>query len=357
MCYRLLALLFLCCAGTAWGQTKAPKYSNEFLAIGVGARALGMGNSQVALAGDATAAYWNPAAITDVQDKYQLALMHAAYFAGIANYDYAGFVTPIDSNTFMAASVIRFGIDNIPDTRFLYDASGAINYDNIRFFSAADYALLFSLAKRMGPLSLGGNLKVIHRTVGDFANAWGYGLDAAVKYRAGRWQMGAVLRDATGTFNAWSHNSTLVIDVYTQTGNRIPENSLEITLPRLSLGVGNYVMQREKWSAAVSADVDLTFDGQRNTLVKSNIASIDPKAGLEVGYAGKAFLRGGISQFQQVKGFDGKKTWTYLPAFGVGINLQGVQIDYALTDIGNSAESPYTHVFSLKFGWNGQKND
>lgn len=354
---RLVVLIFLCSAGEAIAQTKAPKYSNEFLSIGVGARALGMGNSQVGLADDVTAAYWNPAGIGAVADKYQVGLMHAAYFAGIANYDYAGFVTPIDSNTFMAASVIRFGIDNIPDTRFLYDASGAINYDNIRFFSAADYAFLFTLAKKMGPLSMGGNLKVIHRTVGSFANAWGYGLDAAVKYQAGAWRLGAVLRDATGTFNAWSHNSELVIDVYTQTGNRIPENSIEITLPRLSLGVAAYLVQGERWTAVASADVDLTFDGERNTLVNAGLASADPKAGVEVGYRGKAFLRGGVSQFQQVKDFDGSRSWTYLPAFGVGINLQGVQIDYALTDIGNRAESPYSHVFSMKFGWNGRESD
>lgn len=338
-------------------QTKAPKYSNEFLSIGVGARALAMGNAQVAVASDVTAAYWNPAAITLVADQYQVGLMHATYFAGIANYDYAGFVTPIDSNTFMAASVIRFGIDNIPDTRFLYDASGAINYDNIRFFSAADYAFLLTLAKKRGPFSLGGNLKVIHRTVGSFANAWGYGLDAAIKYQIGSWQMGAVLRDATGTFNAWSHNPELVIDVYTQTGNRIPENSLEITLPRLSMGAGKTVVDRGKWMALLTADVDMTFDGQRNTLVKSKLTSIDPKGGFEVGYAEKVFLRGGISQFQQVKDFDGSKTWTFLPAFGVGVSLQGIQIDYALTDIGNMAESPYSHVFSLKFGWNGREGN
>ncbi len=350
----LLTILFFACTQLVLAQSNAPKYSNEFLAIGVGARGLGMGNVQVGAVNDVTAGYWNPAALTQVSEQYQVGLMHAAYFAGIANYDYAGFATPIDSNTFMGISVIRFGVDNIPDTRFLYDASGAINYDNIRFFSAADYAFMFSLAKKLGALSIGGNLKVIHRTVGSFANAWGFGLDAAIRYTKGGWKIGAVLRDATGTFNAWTHNSDLVIDVYTQTGNVIPESSLEITLPRLSLGVANTVVSKGKWAAMLGADVDLTFDGQRNTIVKSKLASIDPKAGMEVSYAKKAFLRGGISQLQQVKDFDGSKSWTYLPSFGVGFNIQGVQIDYALTDIGNRAQSPYSHIFSLRYGWNGK---
>lgn len=350
----VLLILFLGTNQLLRAQSNAPKYSNEFMAIGVGARALGMGNAQVALVEDVTGGYWNPASLTGLKEQYQAGVMHAAYFAGIANYDYAGFATPIDSTTFMGVSAIRFGIDNIPDTRFLYDASGAINYDNIRFFSAADYGFLFSLAKKMGGFSVGGNLKVIHRTVGSFANAWGYGLDAAARYTSGPWKMGAVLRDATGTFNAWTHNSELLIDVYTQTGNVIPENSIEITLPRLSLGFGRQVLATGKWEALVGVDVDMTFDGQRNTILKSKLTSADPKAGFEVGYAGRAFLRGGVGQLQQVKNFDSSTYWTYQPSFGVGINLQGVQIDYALTDIGNQAESPYSHVFSLRYGWNGK---
>lgn len=356
--YRMRSWFFVLVFSTTiqcvLAQNNTPKYSNEFLAIGVGARALGMGNAQVALASDVTAGYWNPAGLAGLTQQYQVGLMHAAYFAGIANYDYAGFATPIDSNTWMGASVIRFGIDNIPDTRFLYDASGAINYDNIRFFSAADYAFLFSLAKQIGPLALGGNLKVIHRTVGSFANAWGYGLDAGLVYNKGGFRAGAVLRDATGTFNAWTHNSDLVIDVYTQTGNVIPENSIEITLPRLSLGLAQTLLAKGKWSGAAGFDLDLTFDGQRNTIIKTKLASIDPKAGLEIGYSGKAFIRGGVGQFQQVKDFDGTASWVYTPSFGVGLQLQGVQIDYAMTDIGNRAESPYSHIFSLKFGWDGK---
>lgn len=349
-----LFVIFLMFAWSAAGQTKTPKYSNEFLLIGVGGRALAMANAQVAVAGDVTAAYWNPAGLTQVNRTYELSLMHAAWFAGVANYDYAGFATPIDSNTFMGASVIRFGIDNIPDTRFLYDASGAINYDRIRFFSAADYAFLFTVAKKLGPLSLGGNLKVIHRTVGEFANAWGYGLDAALNYRLGTWAFGAVLRDATGTFNAWSHNSQLVVDVYTQTGNRIPENSLEITLPRLSPGISKTIRVGSSWKAVLAADADITFDGRRNTLLSAKVLSVDPKAGAEIGYRELVFVRGGIGQYQQVKDFDGSKSWTSQPSFGVGIQLRSLAVDYALTDIGNSAEAPYSHVFSLKYGWNAR---
>lgn len=350
--------LWACCllvGQAAFSQTLAPKYSNEFLAIGVGARALAMGNAQVALANDATAAYWNPAGLLSIQHDYSLSLMHAEYFAGIAKYDYAGFSTRIDSSSVMAVSAIRFGVDDIPDTRFLFDANGTINYDNIRFFAAADYAFLFSYARQprfLPGLQLGANAKVVHRSVGKFANAWGFGLDAGAQYMRGGWQFGLMLRDGTSTFNAWTYNSELLKDVYSQTGNEIPESSLEVTLPRAILGAARQFYITEQLSALLALDLVNTFDGKRNTLLKSNIVSVDPQMGLELAWQDLIFLRAGIGQIQQEKDFDGSSYTTYRPNGGLGVRLHKVVIDYALTNIGNQSSAPYSHVFSLKVNLN-----
>ena len=66
------------------------KFVNEFLNIGVGARAHGMFGSVAASTSDITAAYWNPAALTKVNKPIQASAMHASWFGGIANYDYLG---------------------------------------------------------------------------------------------------------------------------------------------------------------------------------------------------------------------------------------------------------------------------
>jgi hypothetical protein len=338
-------------AGGVYSQDKTPKYSNEFLTLGVGARSLGMAGTQVAVCNDVTSGYWNPAGLTQIENKYQASLMHAAYFAGIANYDYAGFTMPVDSLSRLAVSIIRFAIDDIPDTRFLYDASGAINYNNIRFFSAADYAMLFSFARRLPKLknlSLGGNLKIIHRLVGDFAYSWGFGIDAGALIILGKWKLGASYRDAFGTFNAWTHDPSLVQDVYALTGNVIPENSVEITLPRLIIGVGREFRIHKKFGVLPTADFELTFDGKRNVPVRTDLVSLDPRFGFEADYNKIAFLRAGVGSFQQIKNFDGSTKISYTPSFGLGVKIRVITIDYAMTDIGNQAESLYSHIFSIK---------
>src|SRR5215210_5184474 len=103
-------------------QAQFRKYSNEFLAIGVGARSLGMSGAQVASVNDVYGTYWNPAGLNGVDGNFSAAFMHSEYFAGIAKYDYGAVVMPISSDKKLAFSLIRFGVDDIPNTLFLKEA-------------------------------------------------------------------------------------------------------------------------------------------------------------------------------------------------------------------------------------------
>lgn len=343
-----LAFVLFIIGFNTYSQTTSPKYSNEFLNLGIGARSLGMGGTQVGIVEDVTSGYWNPAGLLNLKSKYEVGLMHAEYFAGIAKYDYIGFATAIDSSSHLGLSVIRFGVDDIPDTRYLYDANGVINYDNIRFFSAADYAFLISYAKRdllIKGLKLGANFKVVHRVVGKFANAWGFGIDFGAQYEYKGWKIGVMGRDITGTFNAWSHNTEMVKDVYSATGNKIPENSVEVTLPKLLIGLGK---EFKIWRLGIlpAVDFNMTFDGKRNVLLKSDVVSADPVMGMEIDYQNFIFLRGGVKNIQEVE-----SETSYELNFGVGFKVKGLQIDYAMTDVGDISQSLYSHVFSLKYGF------
>lgn len=342
----MLALMALPLAATA----QAPKYSNEFLAIGVGARGLGLSGAMSAIVDDVTAGYWNPAGLTRVKGNIQMALMHSEYFAGIAKYDYGAFAAPIDETRTIGASVIRFAVDDIIDSTDLIDKDGNIDYDRLKSFSSADYAFLFSYAQKtkIEGLRLGGNVKIIHRKVGEFAKAWGFGLDLGAQYEKGKWNFGVTGKDITSTFNAWSYNTENLEEVFNQTGNEIPENGLEVTLPRLILGTAYKTNLAKKITVQPTLDLDITFDGKRNVPVKTDVVSIDPRAGVEFGYDDFIFLRGGVGNIQTVRNIDASTSTTVQPNIGIGLRLKNVTIDYALTNIGSGSGALYSNVFSLR---------
>lgn len=344
-----LLTILMAAAVEVWAQ--APKYSNEFLAIGVGARGLGMSGAQVASVSDVTAGYWNPVGLLGIKDKFQVGAMHAEYFAGIAKYDYGGFAKPIDSTSVIGLSVIRFGVDDIPNTTQLIDADGNIDYDRITSFSAADYGFLVSYAKKTNikGLSIGGNLKVIHRLVGDFAKAWGFGLDFAANYQLKDWRFSAVARDVTSTFNAWSFTlDETTVEVFEATGNEIPQNGLELTLPRLILGVARDFNISNKFSLLGEINLVNTFDGRRNVVISADPISIEPVVGLEASYAKIVFLRAGVGNIQRHLNELNSEEWGFQPNLGVGVKIKSLSIDYAFSDVGNQSQAPYSHVFSLR---------
>lgn len=345
----------------AYGQSVAPKYSNEFLAIGVGADALGLSNAVVAQTEGVNSGYWNPAGLTKTNKWLDIGLMHSEYFAGIAKYDYLGLSHAIDEKSAVGLSVIRFAVDDIPNTTQLIDNEGNIDYDRITTFTAADYAFLFSYARKskIEGLSLGGNFKIIHRKVGDFAKSWGFGLDAGATFsRNDRWKFGVVIRDITSTFNAWIFTlDDQTKEVFTLTGNEIPENGLELTLPRIILGAYHKMPLGKKGIyGAAEIDVDFTTDGRRNTLLQTNFLSGDPHMGLSFGYKELVTIRGGISNMQYIKNFDDSRKMTIQPNIGIGLRIKNVCIDYAFTDIGDQSTALYSHVISLRLLLNKPAN-
>lgn len=332
-------------------SAQTPKYSNEFLNIGVGARALGMAGANVATANDVTAGYWNPANLTRIEADLEIGAMHAEYFAGIAQYDYGAIAKPIDSTSVLALSVIRFGVDDIPNTTQLINSDGTFNYDRITTFSAVDYAFLLSYARELNVpgLSVGANAKVVHRIIGDFAQAWGFGIDVGATYRMDNWTFSAMGRDLTSTYNAWSYSlDEATQQVFLATGNELPENGLEITLPRLILGAA-YHRDLGKFSLLGELNAVLTTDGKRNTVISEDPISVDPLFGIEAGYLNIIFVRAGLGNIQKIKTFRGTEEYSVQPNIGVGLRLGNFYLDYALTDIGDQSEALYSNVFSLRF--------
>ncbi|NNK27669.1 MAG: PorV/PorQ family protein, partial [Flavobacteriaceae bacterium] len=327
------------------------KYSNEFMNIGVDAKAFGMANAVVANTEDVNSGYWNPAGLLNLEDK-QIALLHSSYFANIANYDYIGFAMPIDDRSAVGLSLIRFGVDDILDTTQLIDEQGNINYDRISLFSTADYGLTFSYARDLPVqgLNLGVNAKVIRRIIGDFASSIGFGLDFAMQFEGKNdWKFGIMARDITTTFNAWSFDDeklATIQDAIDGQNQEVPE-STEITIPKLQIGASKKWVFNYDYSLLAEVDLNIRFE-ENNDLISSSLASINPAMGFEFGYIDLVYLRGGLGNFQNELQIDNSEQLSFQPSFGVGFNYKGIAIDYAFTDIGDQSTALYSNVFSVK---------
>ena len=215
-------------------------HAAEFLSHGVGARALGMGSSFVSIADDATAAYWNPAGLVQIQ-RHAFATMYSDSFGtaqggflskGLVEYNFASYVQRVEGIGSMGISWIRLGVDDIPHTTFVdVNGNGRLgdfhdkDGDGVKdpgelyidrpevagYFSNADNALLISYARQIHrTLSIGSNLKLLRQSLFENSGS-GFGLDLGLMLKpVDGLHIGAMLADATGTQVRWDTADTPV---------------------------------------------------------------------------------------------------------------------------------------------------
>lgn len=330
------------------------KYSNEFLNIGAGARGLAMGGAVISNQNDVYAPMWNPAGLTEIDRDWQGAAMHAEYFESIAKYDYISFAKALDSNDgVLGISIVRLGVDNILNTTQMIDSEGNIDYDKISKFSTSDYAGVISYAFHPAgkeKLSVGVNAKIVYRNVGKFANGFGFGFDLGAIYNADSgYKFGAMLRDAITTVNFWSINQKeLSAIVNGEEFNPAPKDKMEITMPKLNMGLSkNFELNRDL-ELLPEAGVNVDF-AKTATLISTDFASITPYLGAELSFQKMIFVRAGVNKFQNVTDIeDLKRKVTFQPSAGIGIRYRGLTLDYAITSTGIGGSNYFSNFFSLK---------
>ncbi len=356
MLLRLIKPLFLTIFLLIFYQSKGQKYSNEFLKIGAHASSMGLGNAVISSVTEGQAGYWNPAGLASGEYARQISAMHAEYFSGIANFDQASLAFKIDEVSGLAFNYIRFGIDNIPNTMQLIDPSGQINYANVTGFSSVDQAFLLSYGKAFGfdEVRFGATAKIIRRVAGNFAESWGFGIDIGAQQQLEKFGWGIVIRDVTSTFNAWKFNLKQYQEVLQSTGNNIPVSSIEITRPSIIGGLNYPITITEDITLKPEANITLTTDGRRNTLLKTKFFSLDPSFGITTSISDIVFIRGGLNTFQQVLNNDLKNTFSVQPSLGIGFKYNGIALDYALTNVGSGTQNQYSNYISLTINLNAK---
>ncbi len=309
-------------------QTVIGKYAGEFMAIGVGGRPLAMGGAFVAVANDLTAGYYNPAGL--VQINYpQIALMHDERFGNLVNYDYAAVAIPWDTDMSFSLSVMRLGIDGIPDTRnALVDANGdgildinddRLDYSKITEFSDQDWAFYLSFSKKHSEnFYYGASIKIIRRDIAEYS-ANGIGFDVGAIYIPfENFSVGANLQDITTTLVAWN------------TGRN------ELISPTAKIGAA-YGLDILNGRLTPALDFDVRFENRRYaSTFHLGAVSFDMHAGFEFNYNNLFSVRAGYNDVKQF-------------TVGAGIKLPKLNIDYSFARFNMSEldRLPDTHRISI----------
>ncbi len=328
---NLFLLLFAAAFAVGNVQTGVAKYAGEFMAIGVGGRALGMGSAQVAVVNDVTAGYWNPAGLAGV-DYPQIALMHDEQFGGLVNYNYGAVAIPFGKDMSFGISAIRLSIDGIPDTRnALIDATtgqvinditnpnARIDPDKITEFSNTDWAFYGTFSKRQNKnFYWGVNIKVISRSIAEYS-ALGIGFDVGGLYQPVKnLYLGANLMDVTTTLVAWS-------------GGRN-----ELISPTAKLGAAyGFNLLGGRFLPAI--DFNMRFENrQYASAFNMGAVSVDVCAGLEYSFRNLFMIRAGYTDVKQF-------------TVGAGVKLPKLNIDYSYAQFSGSEEETLkaTHRISI----------
>jgi len=200
----------------------AGRYAGDFMEIGSGVRALGMGGAFVSIANDGTATYWNPAGIAQIRDL-EVSFMHADLYEGLASYDNFTYAQPLPNSVSIAIGWTRLTIDEIPQ----FDESHLVGTNvDIRSsspdqhlpgvpdgeFKSFDDLFQFSFAKQLKydadlgwgffkvpfEINMGGNVKFIRRNLDD-SNGTGSGFDLGLLMKS---DLGVILdKEWLGTIN------------------------------------------------------------------------------------------------------------------------------------------------------------
>lgn len=162
---QLIIIIFLVTAASGYAQLfpvlggqRAGISTAQFLKIGVGGRAVALGESFVAISNDASALYWNPAGLVQFSDD-QVMFSHNQWIADIS-HDFLGIVYHLDETNAFGASVTSLSMQKMKvTTEFAPFGTG-------EYFSFGDIAAAITYSRKMtDQFSFGASIRYFEETL------------------------------------------------------------------------------------------------------------------------------------------------------------------------------------------------
>lgn len=289
----------------------------QFLKIGVGGRSIGMGESFIALANDASALYWNPAGIVQFTD-HQVIFSHTQWVADI-KHEFAGIVYhPSDVDAF-GISFTSLHMEDMKVTTELHP------FGTGEYFSFGDIAVGLSYAHKFTEqFSFGFTVKYARETL-DKLKMDGFLLDLGTYYWTG---LGTSRFSVT--VSNFGSNMAPEGEVTLLNGKKITDFQSFSPPTMFRIGFAVEPIYNESHRLTTSIQVNHPNDNSENLAL-----------GIEYGWQNMFFLRGGYKLNVDEQRF----------SFGAGIkapvSFANLNFDYAYNRFSRLGS---THRFSLILG-------
>jgi len=166
--------IWLLIFGLQWQFVRAQNYygmPNDYLQYGAGVRSLAMGGAYVALADEASAPYWNPAGLAQIEE-HQFLSMYAPFFEG-TSFNFISYVHPLRSLGTLAISDVFLYSGGYEEVSAAGEVTGKSS-------SVWKNVVIISYANRVYKrISLGASLKLINEQVMTYSGS-GQGIDLGI---------------------------------------------------------------------------------------------------------------------------------------------------------------------------------
>lgn len=283
---------------------KADNYygmANDYLQYGAGARSLAMGGAYVALADEASAPYWNPAALTQI-DEHQFLSMYAPFFEQ-TSYNFISYVHPLGRLGNLGISDVLLHSGGYEEVGYAGEVIGT----NRSIFKNA---VIISYANKVyEQISVGASLKLIHQRVMRYSGN-GQGIDLGILYEP------------------------------------LDELNIGLALQNILQPKVTLIEEPDVYKINLKAGLALSAFSNRLTLTADINKLVDEKAYFSAGVEVSPWDKPTSSSLKRV---DLRAGFNHLQSFtcGIGLKIKFVSVDYAFSshDLGN------LHKFALTFGW------
>jgi len=307
----------------------------NFLKIGVGPRAIAMGDAFVALSDDASSLYWNPAGIARVT-KNEI-LIQATQWIAETNLYYLGLVVPLGDLGTLGASFYNFSSGDIEETTVRQPEGTG------RTFSASNLSIGITYSRLLTDrFSVGFSLKYINETLSrEDASAFAFDIGSIFTTNfLNEMRLGIALTNLGSSMELDGpdliFNYDVAPDVPTNKTVDAKFGTQSWDLPlTFRIGMGTYVFNNNNNSLAVEVDLYDTRDykpryniGSEYTIKLIGEQKVSLRAGYKGNYDEEGLTLGG-GLFLRLANFDFK-------------------IDYAFADV-NRLGNVHRYSLSILF--------